>query len=153
MPVEPRFRLARIRSRTGKTAKQVAEQSGVSVENYHDLEDADDLNDCISLRDLAAVCAAVGCLPADLFSGEADERPDTGPVSFSDLRQRVMDHLKAGALSLPEFEGLVGWDFVEFSKDPDAAWKWNVQCLRDVCDPLKVHWVDALPRRPSMSAS
>jgi len=145
MNSEPRTRLAAFRSRSGKSPVEIEDQSGISDVSYYDLESTDDLYDAISLRDLSRVCSVVGCAPRDLFMKGAGNAADERGLSFPGLRERLLQYLNSHAIPLPEFEESVGWGLADFIHDPEVAWGWNVRCLSDVCAPLGVDWVRALP--------
>jgi hypothetical protein len=54
-------------------------------------------------------------------------------------------YLSQHHMSQAVFEDKAGWNLDGFITNPNAAWDWNVDCLRDLCGQLGVDWLAALP--------
>ena len=136
-----RLRDARIKS--GRSPVDLAASCGISPSSYHDLEAfSDDLYMSMSLSELAALCRAIGIKMTDLFA----EGLEVGKqMTFSELAARVKAHIEENHQSLDEFENSAGWEIAAFLQIPDAAWDWNIDCLRDVCKACRVNWTLLLP--------
>ena len=137
-------RLKAARERAGKSLAEVAEYAGLpQIEAYCDLEDHDDLENAISLRDIASVCRVVGISPRELLVGE--QSPCTRQYSFDELARLVQQRLTERNISISRFEDEIGWGLSEFLAKPDVAWECTVDCLRAVCDAVGIDWTCALP--------
>ncbi len=143
--MQPYERLQQIRCSLNKTPGQVAEQAGVSRAAYYDLEDdPSEIFMCISLRALQRICE---CLHVDafyLFTGTSRSESDAC-YDFKSIAMLIREHLERSGQSAVEFRGRVGWDIEPLLNDAGAGWDWNVDCLRDVCSALGIHWELALP--------
>jgi len=144
MDKKPAERLRRARENAGKSPQEVAGAVGMSVPNYYDLESDDELYNNISLRALRDVCKALGVQARDLFE-EGRGQEHAGAVSFACISEGLKKYLSVHNMVLAVFEDQVGWVLDAFLERPEAAWDWNVDCLRDVCRPLEMEWLDALP--------
>ena len=137
-------RLKTASEQTGKTPTELAAVTGITVPHYYDLETYDDeLYMTLALSELWKLCAEMGISLRYLFSGE-QPAPDT-PIPFSSLAEMVTKYLDDQQMSQGSFEDLVGWSLADFTTNPESAWSWNADCLRDVCAALGVKWMDALP--------
>jgi hypothetical protein len=116
----------------------------ITVPHYYDLEsDDDELYMTLSLAELRLLCAELDMSFRYLFSGEQKTSDKSTP--FSSLAEMVAKHLDDHRMSQASFEDMVGWSLGDFTTNPERAWDWNLDCLRDVCAALGVEWLDALP--------
>ncbi len=134
-------RLQEIRVTLGKSPDEVAQAMGINLPSYYDLESyGDELYMCPSLSDLRSLCKFLGITGSVLFTGQ--ERA-TG-ISPSELARRMVERREELGLCWPDFEELVGWGIQGLVDDPNVAWEWNVDCLRDLCQVLRCDWIEAL---------
>lgn len=140
---KPGKRLEAIRKRLGLEPFDVASSSGISLAAYNDLEWHNDLNDCIALADLKRLCSALNARMSDLFSEAGSPQEH---ITFEEIKRKVQDHLTTHHLELSIFEDNIGWELTEFMENPEAAWRWNINGLRDLCSALGIDWLSALPQ-------
>jgi hypothetical protein len=141
----PREILERAREAVNKTMREAAAAAGISLPCDCDLEDHDDeITMCIDLDKLRDVCRVVSRNTTDLFPDDA-RRLDGQKLAFTDITRALEAYLMEQRMSLDEFEDKVGWNLHEFLANPELGWKWNIDCLRDVCGPLGIDWIKALP--------
>jgi|SRR6516225_8814622 transcriptional regulator with XRE-family HTH domain len=136
-------RLKAVREHAGKSPAELAGATGISIPHYYDLESGDDIYCTISLRELRQLSAALGVSSHYLFSGAGIVR--NAFIDFRSLAKLVARYLDDHDMPQPVFEERVGWSLGAFPMDANAAWEWNVDCLRDICAALGVDWRDALP--------
>ena len=147
MDKRPAERLRKARENAGKSPQEVAAAVGMNVPSYCDLEAEgyDELWNNISLAELRDICRTLGIHARDLFEDAAGQER-ASVVSFALISDSLRRHLSHHNTALDAFENQVGWSLATFLEDPEAAWDWNVDGLRDVCRPLLIEWLDALPR-------
>jgi len=109
------------------------------------LEQFNDLNNTISIAELAALCKALGIRIIELFADDNATVTNQKGLTFTDLALVVKTHLDERRQSLDDFENDVGWEIAAFFQAPDSAWNWNIDCLRDVCLGCGVDWLSVLP--------
>ena len=132
------------REKITKTPQEIARLTGMSVPSYYDLESYDDeIYRTITLAELRELCTTLNIQARDLFVEKMQQPAEA--VSFGALAEKLSKYLIAYTVSQAAFEAKVGWSLGAFLANPDVAWEWNVDCLRDVCAPLQVDWLDALP--------
>ena len=135
----PRKRLIEARARSAKTPEQVATAAGLLATNYYDLELCDDeIVSAISIRDLNKLCSVLGVTLRELFGVSAPTLKEKN--GFSNLAMQVQEYLKTHGVSPMELEEKVGWELDGFLHDPETAWQWTVDALRDVCREIGVDW-------------
>ena len=141
--MNPGRKLEIIRAQKLLSQEELASCAGLSLSTYSDLEGMGDLQDNISLRNLRKLCKCLQIRPIELFTeAENDFRQSIG---FEEIQKTVKEYLSVHNLELSRFENQVGWELAEFVNNPDAAWKWNVEELRNVCDAVAIDWLSALP--------
>jgi hypothetical protein len=136
--------LRKFREAAGATPQGIATTVGISVPDYYDLEtDEDELYMCIPLAKLRAITRHLGVHARELFV--EDSSGSQAPINFDSLAEKAKQQLRTNEVTVSDFEDKVGWQLVDSLADPQAAWGWNVDCLRDVCGALELNWLDALP--------
>ena len=138
-------RLRVARKSSGLTPQQLAHAVGIKVSNYFDLEEHEELYTSLSLAELRKLCNVLKVGARDLFVEETQSNVPREVVTFDSLAENVSDHLKDHDETQERFETKVGWELGAFLSNPEVAWGWNVDCLRDICRELKVDWLSALP--------
>jgi hypothetical protein len=142
---KPRDRLTKAREAAGRTPQEMAKIASLNVPSYYDLEWCDDeIFRCLNLDELQAICKELRIVPRDLFTGE-HAGGGANAISFDFLAKQVSHYLEEQKMSQASFEDMVGWELGEFLQNPQAANKWNIDCLQDICRPLKIDWLDVLP--------
>jgi hypothetical protein len=124
----------------------MAAVAGLNLPSYYDLEaDDGEIFMCLSLDGLQAICKELKISAREIFTGEP-RVARFNAISFDALAKRVSQYLQEHKMPLETFEDMVGWSLVgEFLQNPQSANGWNVDCLQDICRPLNVDWLDALP--------
>jgi transcriptional regulator with XRE-family HTH domain len=148
-PVASRIQEARLR--TGLSDTEVALRLGLTVSAYWDLERRDDeAFESISLRDLAALGRILMVQPRVLlFGSEADRLKQS--ITEGEITARLAEKMLERGQTIEQFGDAIGWDIKELLVDPKTLWSFNVEGLYDLCKPIGVDWVSALPE--SVSAS
>ena len=143
--LKPHDRLRIAREQSGKTAQDLANAAGISVPHYYDLEAHDDeLFMTLSLRELRELCQSLAVSARYLFAN--GPRKDNGSVvSFVSIAAALSGYLREHKVSQDAFENKIGWSLGSLAANPELAWEWNVDCLRDVCSELQIDWMAALP--------
>jgi transcriptional regulator with XRE-family HTH domain len=139
--MKPNERLRKARETNGKTEAEMEKIIGPNAPTYYDLEAyEDELPMTMTLNELHRLCAFLGITIRILFEAEGKQL-----LSFADLAEVVRNYLAGRSLSIEQFEELAGWELRGLLDNPDAAWEWNVECLRDVCQTVSRDWLDVLP--------
>jgi transcriptional regulator with XRE-family HTH domain len=114
--------------------KQMASMLNLNVHSYMDLEEgrdkAADTLELRAFRRLAEVAETSPRLLIDevtLTSGKQKIR------SFGELQEIVKRAVATHARTLDEVENSVGWRLTDFLGDVNAAWRWNLIALNDIC--------------------
>jgi cytoskeletal protein RodZ len=138
----PADRLKKARESVGKEPRQIAQEVGLNVPSYYDLEEHDDeIAMCLSLGELRKVCRAVGLRVPDLLTENAASSP-RDEVSLDAVATRLKKHLEQRGIPLSTFEDGIGWSLPGFLEDPQSAVDvWNLECLQAVCSPLQLDWL------------
>ncbi len=139
------YRLKQERERGGKTPREIAHAMQIPLQTYYDLEDDDSLYQVVSLGELHRLLQALRIPLRNLLEPSAVLAGDTMPATnFDDVRRALNAYLKERSRSVEQFEDIVGWTIGGFLTDPAVAWDWNIDCVRDICRELKIHWVALL---------
>ena len=136
--------IATTRTRLGLSAAQVAQQAGMSLESYYDVEShASEVTSVISLASLLAICKQLEMTPKTVLGGQPslgypvsiDARTSSGHLIHTDkeLQKWVRDSAHRLHSSLEDMSKECGWDLSELCADPHAVWNWTVDCLFSVC--------------------
>ena len=128
--------LKSVREGASLSVAQVSQCLGISEASYYDLEHFDDLYHCLTLKQVMKLVSCLNIKPHVLF-GDAEIRVFTP----EELLGAIQSNLVKKAVSLSDFEELIGWDIREFLNCPLAGAKnWNIDCARDVCDAVNLNW-------------
>ena len=138
--MKPSQKLKFLRERVGLEPLALAAASGISVQEYYDLEATDDLENCIELYRLRRLAAVLRVRLVELFSFSVPEEE----ISPTALRSILERHMKTKSVELPQLEDEIGWELLPFMNDPQALLQWNMTCLYDVCRVLGCSWVSVL---------
>jgi hypothetical protein len=133
-----RLKLARIDS--GKHPDQLCRYTGDSKSWYYDVENHDgDLCGSLDLQAIKGLCAEIGTSVRNLFGSESR----VPVITAEEIVQKVREHLATKQMSQESFEDEVGYHLTAALNDPQSIWKdWNVDCLRSVCQAVRLNWVD-----------
>lgn len=131
-----RQKLIQARERKGLSEHEAATLMDFDV-GYYDIESCDgDLTRCYSLKEILAICRKLGIHPRDLFCDSVFPI-----VPIADVIRDIEQHCQNDGLSISEFENIAGWSVEGCLEDPTKALdQWNVDCLIDVCNELKIEW-------------
>jgi transcriptional regulator with XRE-family HTH domain len=140
-------RIAEARKRVGLDAARVAQELGLSIAAYDDLEAYDDeAYMSVSLDQLRSLGKLLNIAPRSLVAagGLNLDSEDLSPVQ---LVSHIREYLGARTLSIEQFEDQVGWRVSPVMDNPDALWQaWNADALHDVCEPLAIAWLTVIPK-------
>jgi transcriptional regulator with XRE-family HTH domain len=136
--VEIGQRLRRLREKVGKSPAELASEAGLSAAAYYDLEVGHDWYTAVCLKDLDQLAKAVGATFGELLSGRRVD--DSEQVKPEQLRSRLQSLLRSKGRSVEDFENQLGWEINSFLENPASSEKWNVDCLRAVCNQVGVKW-------------
>lgn len=101
----------------------------------------DEAPTAISLADLRDVAHALHVTPAYLVNHDATPGQ---PIGFMELQAILRRHLETSGLDVAAFGDQVGWALEPFLANPEAAWDWNADGLRDICGGLGIASRDVL---------
>lgn len=132
-----RNELTLIRKFSGKSLEQLSCETGLSIPTLSDLEDCDDLRNCISIGNLWRLCAALGIRPGKLFLEQYSETLISA-CDIENLSELIRVHLIKSEIPLTQFEEKIGFQIGEVLNCPPYAWGWNLDCLFAVCEQLNV---------------
>jgi transcriptional regulator with XRE-family HTH domain len=142
-PVASRIHEARLR--TGLSDTEVARRLGLTVSSYCDLERHDDeAFEVISLRDLEALGRILRVQPRVLLLGSEAEGLKQS-ITEGEITERLGQKMLESGQSVEQFGDAIGWNIKELLGDPKTLWSFNVEGLYDLCKPIGVDWVTALP--------
>lgn len=138
-------RLKRARESAGKSSEEIAALLGISFRDYAEWENYEgELNTSMTLGELFRLSSVLGIRTRLLFEEDSGDRE--GPhVSAEQLCAKIKAHLSATGMSMGEFEDQVGFVIEPCLRDPSEVLKWNVDCLRFVCNEIGIDWRSALP--------
>ena len=133
--------LKQARERKGWSEHEAADQvlfaSITSRENYYDIEAHDgELTSCYSLNEICSLCQLFDIRPKDLFCTES-----VPPLPIEAVIGKIKEHCAQNGISIEQFEDKAGWCVESFLSNPIAALdKWNLDCLKAVCNELQIDW-------------
>jgi len=138
-------RIQTLRTRSGRTASEMAQLSGMAHMEYFDLEFHDDeLKSVPSLAAVKRLASALGVPTRRLFVDEPDS-PSGRHVSYDALVALVRRRVAADGSQEP-LEDEIGWYLDDFLAGEAAAMAaYPVEFLIALCERLAVDWLDALP--------
>jgi transcriptional regulator with XRE-family HTH domain len=132
-----RLRLKQAREATGKSPKEVAALVGISSNLYYDLEGIDgELNMVISLGELSKLSSVLGIRTRFIFDGKTEGQS----ISLEQLCAKIKEYLNVTGMSITDFETRVGFTIAAALDNPFEVFKWNVDCLRFVCEEIGIDW-------------
>jgi len=136
-------RLKRVREAVAKQPQKMAALVGLSIAEYYDWENCGaELSMVASLAELSRLATVLGIRTRRIF--EDDLEPERS-ISFKLLCAKIKEHLIARNMSVAAFEHQVGFEIAPALCDSSEIFKWNVDCLRFVCQEIAVDWLAALP--------
>ena len=142
--VAERFREAR--ERLGLTQADVAEQLGIQVSSYWDIEFHDDeAFDCFSLAELRQI-ATILKTPLEVLLFGNGFNGSTSGTSPSMIAERLRVLAGSEGLTIDELGDRLGWDLTPIMADPEAIDQFNLAGLSDLCAAIGVDWVSAIQR-------
>jgi transcriptional regulator with XRE-family HTH domain len=144
-------RIAAARAQLGLSHANVADQLGLSVQSYWDLETHDDeAFYCLSLRQLIRLADILGVSVIDLANDDPPV-PVSPPVTPTDIVATLRQRLVEPPLSVELLSEQLGWDVAGVLANPDSIWEdWCLDALRDVCGPLGLDWRAVLPAQRAL---
>ena len=138
-----RIREARLRS--GLREVDLAQQLGITIESYWDLESYDDeIFKCLTLKEVSVLGRALNVTPRVLLLG-SDESNDHQRVTFTEIVGSLNARLTREEITAEQLGDLIGWDVQPLLNDPGALWAYDVVALHDICRAVGVDWTAALP--------
>jgi DNA-binding XRE family transcriptional regulator len=133
------------RTRLGMELHDVAQRSGLSWNEYYDVElHPSEALDVVNLRHLKTLCAVLGLDLLDLFEidcafcGAQDQAPVVPPRPRDDLVRR--QRAKFG-LSQDQLGDLIGFEavaIVEIEKDPEYLEGWSIRLVVELAGYLDI---------------
>lgn len=130
-------RLRQSRLCSGKTPQEIAQMAGISAPTYYDLEaHPGDMAAGLSLAELHRLAAAVQADIYWLVHGE--QNPAVERVSTTQLMRRITDLSARSKMTIEEIEEKIGYEIGAALARPSAVLEWNLDCLKSVCDFLKL---------------
>jgi len=138
-------RIQMLRSRTGRTASEIAALVGISDMAYFDLEFHDDeLRSVPSLATVKQLASVFGVPTRRLFD-DASEPPSGPRLSYTDLVTRARQRIASDGTQ-EKLEDAIGWYLDAFLRSEAAAMaEYPVEFLIELCQSLGIDWMDALP--------
>ena len=141
-------RESRIRLRIAREAARASEDDLArfvdnSVSWYFDLENCDgELHDNIEIGQLSGLCAALGIKSRELFETENSTQPS---IDAGEICSKINIYLDTTNTSIKTFEDRVGYTIQPCLLNSAEVLKWNIDCLRLVCNEIGANWLHALP--------
>jgi transcriptional regulator with XRE-family HTH domain len=131
------------RVRAGKSAQQVAAELGINDAWYADLEMYDDeLASTLTLFQAKHLATILGVQLSELL---VENEHSGRRIGLLDLPSIIRKHIEVEALSMEEFEDLIGWDIKGFLDSPVAsAAELPIMFLRDLANHLDVSLLSLL---------
>ena len=137
-----RERLKILRERRGLSEHEAAAAIGINSPSYFDLEQHEsEFFMCISLRGLKKLFIVLDTRLSDVVGVSSTSGIAGG---FADLAAAINERIGRGEFTIEQFEERAGWEIADFLKNPECAWNWNVDGLRDVCGAAGFDWVAVL---------
>jgi hypothetical protein len=137
--------IAVARERAGLSVPELASAIGINEAWCWDLlVHEEELFCTLSLRQFLKAASALRVSPFSLLP-EPVAPPNEGR-SFEELTQLIIRFCAEREITSEQFGELAGWDVQGMLKAPSTAIDvWDLECLRDVCVALNLHWPDFLP--------
>ena len=141
-PVAARIRQAR--ERLGLSLSSIAENLGLEVSEYQDVEFHDDeVFTNFSAKHLRALGEILSLPLHEILFGPNAE-PVLVTTSSSEIARLISEMATARQLSLDELSNVVGWELEPIVRDPARLADLNLDGLRSVCNAVDIDWVSAL---------
>lgn len=137
-------RLRALREKAGLEPETLADQIGVSLLWYEDLEnEPGEVEESLGLEQIRKLALLLGVGMAQLLTG-APVPPDTRAVAFQDLARQLRRKLE-DMPGLDDLEEKVGWDLGRFLKSPETeGWEQRLPFFKDVCAVLGLDWLGVI---------
>jgi transcriptional regulator with XRE-family HTH domain len=121
----------------GYEPDEVAQQVGLNVPGYYDLEQVDsELSSVVSLGEIAKLEQLLTFEIRAILS-EWKQPPN---LTLQDLAELIRTHLRTNGQTLADFENAAGWEVGPMLHDPKVALDWTVDYLAGVCSGLGIPW-------------
>jgi transcriptional regulator with XRE-family HTH domain len=137
--------IALARERAGLSVPELASAIGINEAWCWDLlVHEEELSSTLSLRQFLNAASALHVSPLSLLP-----EPVASPTksrSFDELAKLITNFCAERGITSEQFGELAGWDVRGLLNAPSTALDdWDLECLRDVCAALNLHWPDFLP--------
>lgn len=136
--------IAEARKRANLSVPDLAAAIGINQPWCWDLlGEEEELYSTLSLRQFLRAATALRVSPLSLVPEQV--LPAKEPRSFEELVVRITRFCAGCGITPDQFGDLAGWDVRSVLAAPSAALDdWCLDCLRDVCAALNLHWPDFL---------
>ena len=133
------------RERAGLSVPEFAAAIGINPAWCWDLVSYEaELASTLSLRQFLCAASVLGVSPLSLLPEPVS--PAAEHRSFAELAELVTRFCADREISADHFGEIAGWDIQSALAFPDTIVDtWDLDCLRDVCATLEVHWPNYLP--------
>ncbi len=139
--MQPNEQLKILRVQKGLSEHDVARKIGLPSASYYDLEAySDELAMTVSLSELFKLCEVLQVHSREIFGAPAEESAYTLAGLHKDVREKLQSTVASESTEC----SLQNWDLTDFMQDQQAAFEWNVDCLKDVALAVGYDWILAL---------
>lgn len=143
-------RIAMLRIESGKSDAELADQLGISIYEYGDIEAYDDeIIDAVPLETAVKLAALYQVSLLGLIVPNRQLWPEEN-FSPQYLAEKVIEVVNKKGISIGEAEDQVGWHLSEFLSNPnDFIKEQPLTFIKDLTSFLSVPWLCAVPRETS----
>ena len=141
--VTPNERIRAARERLGLDEGQVAFKTGLSYNEYWDLENfEDEVCTTMSLKDLHGIGAVLGISVRAILEGDPTSSQS---MTFAEFSNAVRAAVAASGQDVEQWGERAGWDIAPILDDPDQVWELSVDAVRDISDAAGIDWRPVIP--------
>ncbi len=141
-------RIEKLRVESGISDVNVAEQLGLSINEYGDLEAYDnEITDTVSLKTANNLASLFHISLLQLLAPEKGHWPEE-QYSAQMMAKKALEVIKKEGISIEEAEEQVGWYLKEFLSNPESFIEENpIMFIKDLANFIGIQWLDAIPRK------
>ena len=141
-------RIHELRTSVGLSDVEVANQVGIGIHAYCDLESYDEeIIEQVSLSEALRLAAVFQISLLELLEADKLKWPKTklSPIELRDLLKKHIDDLGSNQ---EQVENEVGWYLASFLANPTEEMFENpISFIQDICSALEIDWLQCIPSK------
>ncbi len=135
--------LEQARKKIGLELQEVADQIGISLACYRDMEWFEDLTQACELKTYFKVCQLLRLGVLEPFRVDGSS---VRPIRFDEFREGIKSHLDSRGIDIDKFAHESGWDLKNFIDQGSVSFidSFPVMAIQDIAHVIGVDWKSVL---------